>query len=1032
MSGGGAGDERKVATVLFADLVGSTALADQDDPERVRARLERFYRAMQEEIELAGGTLEKFAGDAVMAVFGAPTAQEDHAERALHAALAMRHRLDELFGDELGLRIGVNSGEVVTGAPREGSSFVSGDAVNVAARLEHAAAAGEILAGERTVAAVRGAFEFDERRTVEAKGKSDGVACRRLVRALSLQRPRGVSGLPPAFVGRDDELTRLQEAYRQVVAVGRPRLVVIVGDPGVGKTRLVRQLWQWLAEQEPQPLQRTGRCLSYGQIAYWALGEILKEHFEVLDSDPPESILARLQGREILGLALGLDVVGDAHPLTVRDRFQDGWSDLLGELAAERPVALLVEDLHWAEEPLLDLLEQLRETVHGPLLLIGTGRPELLERRPGFGVRAGVDTITLEPLSPDAGRELLAELLGGEPPPALLPMVAHAEGNPFFVEEVLGSLIDGGLLARQNGGWVLTETAAAHTVPDTVQAVVAARIDLLEPADKAALQAAALIGRVFWSGPVYELLEGLEPDLRVLEERDFIRRRHGSAIEGEREYAIKHTVTREVAYASIPKARRARLHAAFAGWLERFGGGRDEHAPLLAHHFAEAARPEDADLAWAGEERELVRLQAQAATWLERAANLAIRRCDVDEALVDLHRALEYADTTEAQGRLWGAIGGANAIKFDGEAFLDAMHRALQLVDDDESGAVYSDLSFQTSIRSGMWKTRPKDAEVSGWIGEALARTSPGSPTHVRALIARAQWEMDDEAAAESSRQAGQLGDPALRSYAWMALASTALHDVRLNDANMWAERRFDLIPEIDDPDHLLEIYETAIPTTSALGRFQDARRLAERHAEIASRLTPHHRLHAVAFMAEVEETAGGWESISDMRETVEDAVAANADTPCVRNARTLLLCATASLVAGDSGDARQLEVAADGLGFHTHRRALVSPRMRLALLRGDRDALAELLAVHGLHGATFGVAELGARLDALVFLGDRERVEAEASRLLKRGTYLEPFALRALGIAREEDSLLTEAEARFSALGLDWHRAQTKLLLSV
>ena len=633
MVDGGSGDERKVATVLFADLAGSTALADREDPERVRARLERFYAAMQEEIELAGGTIEKFAGDAVMAVFGAPTAQEDHAERALHAALAMLRRLHELFGVELSLRIGVNSGEVVTGQPREGSSFVSGDAVNVAARLEQAASPGEILAGERTVAAVRGAFEFDDLRSVDAKGKPGGVACRRLVRALSLQRPRGVSGLAPAFVGRDRELVRLQDAYQRTVHDGSPRLALVIGDPGVGKTRLVRELWRWLAEQEPQPLQRTGRCLSYGQVAYWALGEVLKEHFGVLDSDPPEFIVARLAGREILGLALGLDVAGDAHPLAVRDRFQDAWSALLAEFAAERPVALLVEDLHWAEDPLLDLLEQMLETVRGPLLVIGTTRPELNERRPGFGARASADTIGLEPLPASDTERLLAELLGGEPPAGLAPMVAHAEGNPFFLEEVLGSLLDGGLLARRNGGWVLSEPAATHVVPDTVQAVVAARIDLLEPADKAALQAAALIGRIFWSGPVYELLEGLEPDLRVLEERDFVRRRPGSAIEGEREYAIKHAVTREVAYTSIPKARRARLHAAFAAWLERFGGGRAEHAPLLAHHFAEASRPEDADLAWVGEEQELARIRAQAVMWLRRAAELAVARYDIDEGL---------------------------------------------------------------------------------------------------------------------------------------------------------------------------------------------------------------------------------------------------------------------------------------------------------------------------------------------------------------------------------------------------------------
>jgi class 3 adenylate cyclase len=226
-----ASDERKIATILFADLVGSTQLASDEDPERVRVTLDRFYDAMGAEIEQSGGTVEKFAGDAVMAAFGAPSALEDHAERALHSALAMQRRVRELFGDGLQLRIGVNTGEVVVGRSREGSSFVSGDPVNVAARLEQAAGAGEILVGERTAAAVRGAFEFDEPALVEAKGKSGGVTARRLVRALSLMRPRGVGGLKRAFVGREGELELLQATYKRVVAEGRPHLVTVIGDP---------------------------------------------------------------------------------------------------------------------------------------------------------------------------------------------------------------------------------------------------------------------------------------------------------------------------------------------------------------------------------------------------------------------------------------------------------------------------------------------------------------------------------------------------------------------------------------------------------------------------------------------------------------------------------------------------------------------------------------------------------------------------------------------------------------------------------
>src|SRR5439155_11934764 len=481
------GAERKLATVLFADLVGSTALASAEDPERVRLRLERFYEAMADEVRGAGGTVEKFAGDVVMAVFGAPAALEDHAERALQAGLAMQRRIGELFQGELALRVGVNTGDVVVGRARAGSSFVSGDAVNVAARLEQSAAAGEILVGERTVAAVRGAFELSEQRAVEAKGKPEGIAARKLVRALTLQRPRGVSGLRPAFVGRERELEQLQAAYRHVRESRRPLLVTIVGDAGLGKSRLVRELWQWLAAEEPQPLQRTGRCLPYGQVAFWALGEILKEQLGILEGDSPQHVLARLGDRKILGLALGLDVAGNLHPLTARDRFQDAWVSLFEELTATRPAAVLVEDLHWAEDPLLDLLDDLLECVHGPLLVLVTARPELLDGRPGFGGLSG-ETLVLEPLKAEATLELLSRLLGTDPPGLLRDVVAQAEGNPFFMEEWLGSLIDQGLLEHRNGDWAMKELPSGFLVPDTVQAVVAARIDMLAPAEKEDIQ----------------------------------------------------------------------------------------------------------------------------------------------------------------------------------------------------------------------------------------------------------------------------------------------------------------------------------------------------------------------------------------------------------------------------------------------------------------------------------------------------------------------------------------------------------------
>jgi class 3 adenylate cyclase len=1028
--------ERKLATILFADLVGSTALGASQDPERTRALLDRFYEAMAAEIESAGGTVEKFAGDAVMAAFGAPAAHEDDAERALHAALAMRRKLEELFADSLELRMGVNTGEVVVGRAREGSSLVTGDAVNVAARLEQAAEAGEILVGERTAAAARGAFEFGEPALVEAKGKPEGVSARRLLRALSLMRPRGVAGLRATFVGRERELGTIQDAYIEAVESARPGLVTILGDPGVGKTRLVREFWQWLGEQSPEPLRRTGRCLSYGQATtYWPLGEVLREHFGLLESDPPDVQIRRLGERSILGLTLGLDTAGDLHPLAARDRLHGAWVEFAEELVAEQPAVLFVEDLHWAEEPLLDLLQRIAGDVSGPLLVLGTGRPELLELHPGWGGRRAAGTLVeLEPLSSEEAARLLEELLTAELPEELKSVVVvKAEGNPFFVEELISTLVDRGVLEREDGGWKAHELPGGFQVPDTVRSVLAARIDLLGPAEKAALQAAAVIGRTFWSGPLYQLLPDLEPDLRVLEERDFIRRRVGSSLPGEQEYVIKHALTAEVVYESLPKAARARLHAAFAAWLEDREEAREQNASLIAHHYAEAVRPENADLAWADAPDELVRLREKAVAWLRRAADLAIGRYEIDEALSMLERAVELEPSERAQAELWRSIGHANALKYDGEAFWTAMENSLKVCHDRSTCAEsYSELAFQTSIRSSMWTRRPDPTLVDGWIARALELTDEGTPGRAKALIAQANTHPNEgeEPAREASALAERLDHPGLRSWAWAARAAVAFHDGRYEDALDWAQRRFALVDAISDPDHLVEIRECALPPVGALARLREARRLAQEHVELSESLSPHHRVHGVALLAEAEELAGDWGQIQSFEERIKAAVAANRDTPCVRNARCLLLCALASVHQGDEDHARALEQAAADLRMEGHELALDNVRIRLALARGELDEVARLVEPEASFRYVFGVPALTTRLDALAALRDRDRLEEEAPRFLRPGTYFEPFALRALGIVREDRSLLEQSVAAFERLGLGWHAAQTRPLL--
>ena len=1036
-------DERKLATVLFADLVGSTARAGPQDPERTRATLDRFYDAMAAEIERAGGTVEKFAGDAVMAAFGAPAALEDHAERALHCALAMRRRLEALFDSELSLRIGINTGEVVVGRPREGSSFVSGDAVNVAARLEQAAAPDEILAGERTAALVRGAFDLGTPRRVQAKGKEEGVVGVPLLAALTLMRPRGVGGLQPAFVGRDGELELLLATYGRAVEQAGPHLVTIMADAGVGKSRLVRELWERLGREEPEPLRRTGRCLAYGHgITYWPLGEVLKEHLSILESDPPDVVHERLGGRAILGLALGLDTGGELHPLAARDHLHDAWVELLTELVAERPVVMLLEDLHLAEEPLLDLVERFVREVRGPLFVIGTARPELLEARPSWsGGMRNASQLWLEPLRADEAAEMVDSLLAASLPGSLRDVIVdRAEGNPFFVEELLATLIDRGVLERRNGGWTVTGSPTEFDIPDTVHAVVAARMDLLPPVEKAALQAAAVAGRTFWEGPVIELLGGTEPDFQLLETRDFIRRRGGSTMEGEREYAIKHTVTREVAYASVPKARRARLHAAFASWLEQLGVGRDEHAPLLAHHYAQAVQPDDVDLAWPDEPAEVQRLRAKAALWQRRAGELAVARYALDEGIVLLEGAVELEPDLNARAEIWREIGRAYALGFRGVEFWQAMERSLELTDDVPTRAeTYAELGFQTSFRSGMWTRAPDRELVSSWIAKGVELTQPGTAARVKALCARVYWDREPsaDAAREASATAEQLGSPDLRAAAFYARSLVAYHSGRFDEALEWVQRPLDFVHELTDPERVVEVYEATIPVHVMLGRFQAARAMSELHQAATQPLSSHHRLHGVAIKAELEELGGEWGVVRDLTPRIERTVAENLSTPCVRNERTLLLCATASRILGDLAESERLEAEAESLGMEGYEIALSAPRLRLALLKDDLDAVERLVSslpslLGSQHSYWFNLVAQAERLEALVRLGDRAAVEQDAQPLLElRNTYIEPFALRALGCVRGDRALIEAALARFEGLHLDWHAEQTRTALT-
>jgi class 3 adenylate cyclase len=1029
-------DERKIVTILFADLVGSTAMGDQQDPERTRLLLERFRAAMREQIEGHGGTVESFMGDGVMAVFGAPAALEDHASRALRASLSMQQRMTELFGERLRMRIGVNSGQVVVGKVREGNSFVTGDPVNVAARLEQAAGAGEILVGVRTATAAGESFRFADPVVVAAKGKPDGVFGRQLLgtaAAAGLRRPTGKAG--PALVGRDDELTELRAAYEQVSKSGQPRCVTVVGDPGVGKTSLVAALYDWLGGHNSVPVLLSGRCLAYGRgITYWPLGEVLRAQLGIAESAPAEAVADQLGERWALGLTLGLDLGRELHPFAAKEQLHRAWVDLIQGMTLAAPVVLWIEDIHWAEDLLLELVDRLVADVHGRLLVVTTARADLTERHPQWFAGAGrrrQSTVWLESLSTtDAGA--LLDRLGGDSLTAAFRSQAldRAEGNPFFLEEIVQSLGGAGGLGSPGA------TTEPASIPDSVQALLAARIDTLPEGAKSTLYAAAVIGRVFWGEPVSELLGGEAPELRLLEERGFVEGHLGtSALGAEREYWFRHALSRQVAYDSIPKARLARLHAAVAEWMERTVASADEHAALLAYHYAEATLPSDADLAWQGDLARYDALRAKAVAWLLKAAQLATTQYSLDEAVSLLGRALELDPEPSAKVGLLRQLGFVHALKYDGESFWTAMEQATDLSQDQNVRAeLLAEMAFEVSARWGMFAVMPSVEVVDDWTAQALELAAPDSRARAQALVAHCYWHpVGAQAQAQESWAIAQgLPDFELKSYAANARSFAAFAGRDYAEARVWAERRLEYADSVSDPDLLADTYGGVMPGCLGLGLFDEARHYCDLHEKVSSRLSTHHQVHAVAYRLELEELAEDWETIRRLRGRAEQAAQDNLDTPCVRNARSLLVCALAEVRLGDDAAARRLTELAASLTMRGAERSYSALHLRLALSSGDLAAAGQWVdAALAPPPAKnwWGLTNASARLDALSALQRWDDVERDAADLLQPDTYLEPFALRALGLARTDAELLRRAQESFAHLGLSGQALQTAAL---
>ena len=588
---------------------------------------------------------------------------------------------------------------------------------------------------------------------------------------------------------------------------------------------------------------------------------------------------------------------------------------------------------------------------------------------------------------------------------------------------MLADLLDRGLLERRNGGWSLRDATVELGIPDSVQGVLAARIDLLPAEAKEALQAASVIGRSFTPGGL-AALTGSSSEVRTLVERGFVR-------PSEPELGFKHALTRDVAYGSLPKASRAHLHAAFARWLEA-DDATDGRAGVLAHHYSEAVAPEIAELAWRDREEELERLSAAALRWLRRAAELSLARFDLDDALAQLHRAAELAPD---DAELWHAIGRVNALKFDGEAMWPAMEKAIELTEGKEALAeLYAELTFESTMRGGMWKG-PLDHElVESWLARTLELAAPGGAAQARALRHQvAAGRTTPTLAEQAVALAERLDDPALLSYAYWSRSGASFIGFDFHEADRWAQRRFELLDRLTDPDKIAHIHYYAATAALAAGRPDEAEELARRHDIVASRLSSHHEVHALGVLLYVEEALGHWDEVRRLQQRVERAVAANQGTPCVLNPRTLLSCAVACGELGLDGEARRLEEAAVEQGFQDGDVGfwLDPPPAHLALLRGDLERLDALLEASGatwhwsLDGSLYGLAT---KLDALIALGRTGEAEEVATLLLEPGTYLEPFALRTLGLVRGDRALTEQAVERFEAMGLALARGENPL----
>jgi len=993
--------ERKILTVLFADLVGFTGRAERLDPEDVQAVLAPYHERLRYELERWGGTVEKFIGDAVMALFGAPVTREDDPERAVRAALAIRDWIAE--EGELQVRIAVNTGEALVNLaarPEAGEGMAAGDVVNTAARLQSAAPVNGILVGETTYRATAETIDYSELPAVEAKGKEAPIPVWEVVQA----RARfGVDLTPEArtpLVGREGEVEQLVGALERIRRQRSTELVTVAGVPGIGKSRMVGELFQSIERGGELTYWRQGRSLPYGQgMSYWALAEMVKAQAAILETDSDDEVEAKLRItverlieddadwvlshlRPLVGQA------GDGASASQEEAFA-AWRRFFEALAEQRPLVLVFEDIQWADDGLLDFIEHLVDWARDvPMLIVCTARLELLERRPAWGGgKLNAAIVALAPLSNEETAKLIATLseralLAAETQSVLLD---RAGGNPLYAEQFVRMLAERG-------------SAEELALPETVQGIIAARLDSLAPDEKALLQDAAVIGKVFWLGA----LEATEQQLQPLRQKEFVQRARRSSVEGETEFAFKHALVRDVAYGQIPRAERARKHLRAAEWIESLGRP-DDHAEMVAHHYVNALELARA----AGQDDRALVDRARAA--LRDAGDRAMTLNALPQAAAFFREAIDLTseDDPERPALLLRCGRALYRQAEEGAAELGEARTGLLAAGERDAAAEAS-----LMLADIAWKQGNRD-EMDGYLNEAraLVEGTSRSRTQVAVLCEVARYEMladrlevARELGGEAVRLAEELGFDDLRAHA-LATVGTARGDLGEGEGFAELEESIAVATRLNSIPDMLRGYNNLTVLYILHGDLARTRAGEERTLELAKHFGHRGQVRFIEAGAAVANRylAGEWDDALARAESVIAEAEAGArfyQLAAMYALRGLVRLGHGDLEGAESDAERTVELARpvrDPQALYPDLAMAAAIFLSVANEARAGETLTEVVAGLGeLHRLGFAVIELPLQAWVAVTLGrDSELVE-----VIEREPYKSPWLRAALAVA--------------------------------